>query len=109
MIDALMAVGAMETVTAVKLCGSTKLLGGSSSWEDALLNWVNGVRKKPDTNTGYYKHTVGKFPPVVKNALALFFSQPLVEMSLSHNADLPFLWVSLIYFLCMLSVKPEVK
>lgn len=45
--DALMAVGAMETVTAVKTCGSAELLGGASSWEDALLHWVNGVRSKP--------------------------------------------------------------
>ncbi|GLD70097.1 calmodulin-regulated spectrin-associated protein 3 [Lates japonicus] len=41
-IDALMAVGAMETVTAVKTCSSAELLGGASSWEDALLHWVNG-------------------------------------------------------------------
>lgn len=42
--DALMAVGAMETVTAVKTCGSAELLGGASNWEDALLHWVNRVR-----------------------------------------------------------------
>uniref|UniRef100_A0A4W6EYC1 Calmodulin regulated spectrin associated protein family member 3 n=1 Tax=Lates calcarifer TaxID=8187 RepID=A0A4W6EYC1_LATCA len=45
-IDALMAVGAMETVTAVKTCGSAELLGGASSWEDALLHWVNGLNQK---------------------------------------------------------------
>ncbi|XP_034749021.1 calmodulin-regulated spectrin-associated protein 3 isoform X6 [Etheostoma cragini] len=46
LIDALMAVGAMETVTAVKTCGSAELLGGASSWEDALLYWVNGLNQK---------------------------------------------------------------
>ncbi|XP_074553513.1 calmodulin-regulated spectrin-associated protein 3 isoform X2 [Halichoeres trimaculatus] len=51
MIDALMAVGAMETVTAVKSCGSTQLLGGASSWEDALLNWVNGLNQKLSEST----------------------------------------------------------
>ncbi|XP_010777608.1 calmodulin-regulated spectrin-associated protein 3 isoform X1 [Notothenia coriiceps] len=45
-IDALMAVGAMETVTAVKTCGSADLLGGASSWEGALLHWVNGINQK---------------------------------------------------------------
>ncbi|XP_041673303.1 calmodulin-regulated spectrin-associated protein 3 isoform X2 [Cheilinus undulatus] len=45
-IDALMAVGAMETVTTVKSCSSAKLLGGASSWEDALLHWVNELNQK---------------------------------------------------------------
>ncbi|KAM9392940.1 calmodulin-regulated spectrin-associated protein 3 isoform 2-T2 [Pholidichthys leucotaenia] len=44
--DALMAVGAMETVTAVKTCGSAELLGDSMSWEDALLHWVNTLNNK---------------------------------------------------------------
>ncbi|XP_051245228.1 calmodulin-regulated spectrin-associated protein 3 isoform X1 [Dicentrarchus labrax] len=45
-IDALMTVGAMETVTAVKTCGSAELLGGASNWEDALLQWVNVLNQK---------------------------------------------------------------
>ncbi|XP_044036987.1 calmodulin-regulated spectrin-associated protein 3 isoform X2 [Siniperca chuatsi] len=45
-IDALMTMGAMETVTAVKTCGSAELLGGSSSWEDALFLWVNVLNQK---------------------------------------------------------------
>ncbi|KAA8585239.1 calmodulin-regulated spectrin-associated protein 3 isoform X3 [Etheostoma spectabile] len=45
-IDALMAVGAMETVTAVRTCGSAELLGGASSWEDALLHWINRLNQK---------------------------------------------------------------
>ncbi|KAK2833300.1 hypothetical protein Q5P01_017189 [Channa striata] len=45
-IDALMAVGAMETVNAVKTYGSAELLGGASSWEDALLHWVNRLNQK---------------------------------------------------------------
>ncbi|XP_042360721.1 calmodulin-regulated spectrin-associated protein 3 isoform X2 [Plectropomus leopardus] len=45
-IDALMAVGAMETVTAVKTCGSADLLGGASSWQDAVLHWVNELNQK---------------------------------------------------------------
>lgn len=44
--DALMAVGAMETVTAVKTCGAAELLGGASGWEKALLHWVNGLNQK---------------------------------------------------------------
>ncbi|KAG7471564.1 calmodulin-regulated spectrin-associated protein 3 isoform X1 [Solea senegalensis] len=45
-IDALMAVGAMETVTAVKTCGSAELLGRSTRWEEALLHWVNELNQK---------------------------------------------------------------
>lgn len=45
-IDALMVVGAMETVAAVKTRGSAELLGGACSWGDALLHWVNVVRTK---------------------------------------------------------------
>ena len=44
--DALMAVGAMETVSAVKTCGAVELLGGGASWEAALLHWVNEVRSR---------------------------------------------------------------
>ncbi|XP_071772967.1 calmodulin-regulated spectrin-associated protein 3 isoform X3 [Centroberyx gerrardi] len=44
--DALMAVGAMETVTAVKTCGAAERMGGASSWEEALLHWVNGLNQK---------------------------------------------------------------
>ncbi|XP_039895813.1 calmodulin-regulated spectrin-associated protein 3 isoform X3 [Simochromis diagramma] len=43
--DALMAVGAMETVTAVKTCSSAELLGKAASWEDALLHWVNELNQ----------------------------------------------------------------
>ncbi|MEQ2175764.1 hypothetical protein GOODEAATRI_021061, partial [Goodea atripinnis] len=45
-IDALMTVGAIETVTAVKTCGSADLLDGAASWEDALLHWVNVLNQK---------------------------------------------------------------
>ncbi|XP_056143522.1 calmodulin-regulated spectrin-associated protein 3 [Lampris incognitus] len=45
-IDSLMAVGAMETVTAVKTSGAEETLGRGSSWEEALLNWVNGLNQK---------------------------------------------------------------
>uniref|UniRef100_A0A3P8SN47 Calmodulin regulated spectrin associated protein family member 3 n=1 Tax=Amphiprion percula TaxID=161767 RepID=A0A3P8SN47_AMPPE len=45
-IDALMVVGAMETVTAVKTCGSAELLGGASKWEDALLHWLRYRKDK---------------------------------------------------------------
>ncbi|XP_076000355.1 calmodulin-regulated spectrin-associated protein 3 isoform X2 [Genypterus blacodes] len=44
--DALMVVGAMETVTVAKTCGAAELLGGASSWEEALLQWVNGLNLK---------------------------------------------------------------
>lgn len=46
-IDALMSVGAMEMVTAAKTNGSVELPGSEFSWEDALLQWVIGVRHKP--------------------------------------------------------------
>ncbi|XP_029913284.1 calmodulin-regulated spectrin-associated protein 3 isoform X2 [Myripristis murdjan] len=44
--DALMAVGAMETVAVAKTCGAAELLGGASGWEEALLHWVNGLNQK---------------------------------------------------------------
>ncbi|KAM3598377.1 uncharacterized protein V6R79_017212 [Siganus canaliculatus] len=46
LIDALMAVGSMETVTAMKTSGTAELLGGASGWEDALLHWVNVLNQK---------------------------------------------------------------
>ncbi|XP_061701594.1 calmodulin-regulated spectrin-associated protein 3 isoform X2 [Syngnathoides biaculeatus] len=45
-IDALMAVGASETVASVKTGAARELLGGASSWEDALLHWVNALNQK---------------------------------------------------------------
>ncbi|KAM4597820.1 calmodulin-regulated spectrin-associated protein 3 isoform 2-T2 [Polymixia lowei] len=44
--DALMAVGAMETVAAARTCGAAELLGGGSGWEEALLHWVNTLNQK---------------------------------------------------------------
>ncbi|XP_049601356.1 calmodulin-regulated spectrin-associated protein 3 isoform X2 [Syngnathus scovelli] len=46
MMDALMAVGASETVTSVKSGASQHLLGGTLSWEDALLHWVNTLNQR---------------------------------------------------------------
>lgn len=43
-IDALMTMGAMETVAAVKKQGAAELLGDAGCWDDALLHWVNQVR-----------------------------------------------------------------
>lgn len=43
LMDCLMAVGAMETVAAVRKQGTAELLGGATSWEDALLHWVDQV------------------------------------------------------------------
>ncbi|XP_061556273.1 calmodulin-regulated spectrin-associated protein 3 isoform X1 [Phycodurus eques] len=45
-IDALMAVGASETVTSVKTGAARELLGGASRWEDALLHWVKALNQK---------------------------------------------------------------
>lgn len=57
--DALMAVGAMETVTAVKTCSSAELLGKAASWEDALLHWVNEVRNRPKKTMSFSeKHQI---------------------------------------------------
>lgn len=50
-----MAVGAMETVTAVKTCSSAELLGKAASWEDALLHWVNEVRNRPKKTVFFRK------------------------------------------------------
>uniref|UniRef100_A0A4W5RCP9 Calmodulin regulated spectrin associated protein family member 3 n=1 Tax=Hucho hucho TaxID=62062 RepID=A0A4W5RCP9_9TELE len=49
--DALMSVGAMETVSAVRMSGAAKgeeLLGGvgGASWENTLLHWVNGLNHR---------------------------------------------------------------
>ncbi|CAL8303415.1 unnamed protein product [Merluccius merluccius] len=46
LMDALMAVGAMETVAAVKTRGAAELLGGGSSWQETLLHWVNELNQK---------------------------------------------------------------
>ncbi|KAG7263621.1 hypothetical protein CRUP_012856 [Coryphaenoides rupestris] len=46
--DALMALGAMETVAAVKARGGggAELLGGGAGWQESLLHWVNEVNQK---------------------------------------------------------------
>ncbi|XP_031683004.1 calmodulin-regulated spectrin-associated protein 3 isoform X1 [Oncorhynchus kisutch] len=49
--DALMSVGAMETVSAVRMSGAAtgeELLGGvgGASWENTLLHWVNGLNQR---------------------------------------------------------------
>ncbi|KAJ3600645.1 hypothetical protein NHX12_031624 [Muraenolepis orangiensis] len=46
LMDALMAVGAMETVAAVKKRGTAELLGGGSDWQAMLLHWVNELNQK---------------------------------------------------------------
>ncbi|XP_077382867.1 calmodulin-regulated spectrin-associated protein 3 isoform X2 [Festucalex cinctus] len=46
LIDALMIVAASETVTSVKAGASQALLCGASSWEDALLHWVNTLNQR---------------------------------------------------------------
>lgn len=70
-IDALMVVGAMETVAAVKTRGSAALLGGACSWGDALLHWVNVVRRKTIRNHACFKHT---FYPVSCHKLLMFLT-----------------------------------
>lgn len=74
-IDALMAVGAMETVAAVKQQGSAELLGGACSWEDALLYWVNLVRT--DGGTVFVSSTYCcVFCPDVLRAFLTIFLEP---------------------------------
>uniref|UniRef100_A0A1A7WJ04 Calmodulin regulated spectrin-associated protein family, member 3 n=1 Tax=Iconisemion striatum TaxID=60296 RepID=A0A1A7WJ04_9TELE len=46
LIDALMTIGVMETVTAVKTRGSVELLGEATRWEDALLHWVDVLNQR---------------------------------------------------------------
>ncbi|RXN04422.1 calmodulin-regulated spectrin-associated 3-like isoform X2 [Labeo rohita] len=48
LIDALMAVGAMETVSTVLASGGSELLGTDATWERALLYWVNTIRYRKD-------------------------------------------------------------
>ncbi len=43
LMDALMAVGAMETVSTVLTSGGSELLGTDATWDRALLSWVNTV------------------------------------------------------------------
>ena len=50
LMDALMAVGAMETVATAKTRGAAGLLGGGTSWQEPLLHWVNEVRERPQTS-----------------------------------------------------------
>ncbi|KAJ8254027.1 hypothetical protein COCON_G00206390 [Conger conger] len=45
-IDSLMAVGAMEMVSAVKIPSGAEQLGSRACWENALLYWVNRVNQK---------------------------------------------------------------
>lgn len=60
-IDALMAVAAMETVAAART-GTADLLGAGCSWEDALLHWVNVVRRKPQTINAWFRHMLVVYP-----------------------------------------------
>ncbi|XP_016430291.1 calmodulin-regulated spectrin-associated protein 3-like isoform X4 [Sinocyclocheilus rhinocerous] len=46
LIDALMAVGAMETVSTVLASSRSKLLGTDATWDRALLSWVNTLNQK---------------------------------------------------------------
>ncbi|XP_035381091.1 calmodulin-regulated spectrin-associated protein 3 isoform X1 [Electrophorus electricus] len=46
LIDALMVVGAMETVSAARMDGASERLGGDSDWESALLRWVRTLNQK---------------------------------------------------------------
>ncbi|XP_073694173.1 calmodulin-regulated spectrin-associated protein 3 isoform X5 [Garra rufa] len=46
LIDALMAVGAMETVSTVLASVGSELLGTDATWERALLYWVNTLNQK---------------------------------------------------------------
>ncbi|KTG46503.1 hypothetical protein cypCar_00000793 [Cyprinus carpio] len=46
LMDALMAVGAMETVSTVLATGSSELLGTDATWDRALLSWVNTLNQK---------------------------------------------------------------
>ncbi|XP_052407847.1 calmodulin-regulated spectrin-associated protein 3 isoform X2 [Carassius gibelio] len=46
LIDALMSVGAMETVSRVLASGGSELLGTDASWDRALLYWVNTLNQK---------------------------------------------------------------
>uniref|UniRef100_A0A1A8NKF1 Calmodulin regulated spectrin-associated protein family, member 3 n=1 Tax=Nothobranchius rachovii TaxID=451742 RepID=A0A1A8NKF1_9TELE len=46
LMDALMTIGVMETVTAVKTRDSAELLGEAARWEDVLLHWVDVLNKK---------------------------------------------------------------
>ncbi|XP_026116752.1 calmodulin-regulated spectrin-associated protein 3-like isoform X6 [Carassius auratus] len=46
LMDALMAVGAMETVRTVLASGGSELFGTDATWDRALLSWVNTLNQK---------------------------------------------------------------
>ncbi|XP_037393644.1 calmodulin-regulated spectrin-associated protein 3 isoform X2 [Pygocentrus nattereri] len=46
LIDVLMAVGAMETLSTVRASGGADLIKGEADWESALLHWVNTLNQK---------------------------------------------------------------
>lgn len=45
MIDALMALAARQTVSQVKMAAEAEQMGAGAPWENALLFWVNRVRR----------------------------------------------------------------
>ncbi|XP_028840848.1 calmodulin-regulated spectrin-associated protein 3 isoform X2 [Denticeps clupeoides] len=65
LIDALMSVGAMETVSVVRAASGAQLLGGGANWETALLCWVNELNQKlrQMTDAPHSKHTQASAEP----------------------------------------------
>ncbi|XP_026109270.1 calmodulin-regulated spectrin-associated protein 3-like, partial [Carassius auratus] len=58
LMDALMAVGAMETVRTVLASGRSELFGTDATWDRALLSWVNALNQKlKETNRMEHKMT----------------------------------------------------
>lgn len=55
MIDALMTLAAKETVSRVKMAEEAEQMGVGAPWENALLYWVNRVRKH-DRNNQFPKY-----------------------------------------------------
>uniref|UniRef100_A0A8B9H1H7 Calmodulin regulated spectrin-associated protein family, member 3 n=1 Tax=Astyanax mexicanus TaxID=7994 RepID=A0A8B9H1H7_ASTMX len=53
LIDALMVVAAMETVSTVRANGGAEQFSGEASWENALLDWVNMLNEKLKERTDY--------------------------------------------------------
>uniref|UniRef100_A0A1A7XJU6 Calmodulin regulated spectrin-associated protein family, member 3 n=1 Tax=Iconisemion striatum TaxID=60296 RepID=A0A1A7XJU6_9TELE len=77
LIDALMTIGVMETVTAVKTRGSVELLGEATRWEDALLHWVDVLNQRlRDRTEGVHNDSSQEVPE----------PQP-VEPSLRYRKD----------------------
>lgn len=82
MIDALMTLAAKETVSQVKMAVEVEQMGVGAPWENALLFWVNRVRKH-DTHNLF---TIIKIPlniELLQDMQVLFSHIPIDSLSIA--------------------------